>query len=352
MAYSYPLLEKVFNHYGKNSTASEFYLVCCQHLLEPQLKMFERLLSFGFDPAKMIVLGKAYSSNKEVVVSLGEKGIKVFQPQFSGISFDEEHKNNCKNLLDLLPDGVTCIVLDDGAELIKVFAESDRKVLFAVEQTSSGFRKLEQENISFPVVNVARSATKLVQESPLIARLCFERIKNYLDDKEVINPTLVVVGLGAIGEAILQVFKQAGFKVEGFDTKHGHTDLPAFIQKIKPDVVIGATGFQILGNADIESLVSEKPLYLISVSSSDREFSVAAFRTGSEVHSDVVYKNIVFANNGFPITFKGNKVELTPIEIEKTICLLGGSVAHGVLHPFDQVGIVEVPKELENLINS
>ncbi len=352
MTYTYPLLEKVFSHLEKASNAPQFYLVCCQHLLDAQLKMFEHLIGFGFDPKKIIVLGKAYSSNKEIISALSDLGITVVQPEFTGSSFDSEHKNNCKKIVELIPDDTSSIILDDGAELIKAFVESKKKVLFAVEQTSSGFRKLEKESLPFPVVNVARSSTKLVQESPLIARLCFERIKSYLSEKQIFKPSILVVGLGPIGEAILQVFKLSDFTVEGFDTKLGHDNLPAFIQKMKPDVIIGATGFNILEKRDIDTLLSEKRTYLISVSSSDREFPVAEFRKDRKIHNDVTYKNITFVNNGFPITFKGNRSELTPFEIEKTICLLGGSIAYGSIHPFKGTGITNVPIELENLINS
>ncbi|MEK9184945.1 MAG: hypothetical protein AAB866_02145, partial [Patescibacteria group bacterium] len=70
------------------------------------------------------------------------------------------------------------------------------------------------------------------------------------------------------------------------------------------------------------------------------------------IHSDVNYKNFVFVNNGFPITFKGNEYESTPIEIEKTIALLMGSVLYGI-HKKKGVyrGIINIPRELENLIN-
>ena len=328
------------------------YLVCCQHLLEPQLKMFELLIDFGFNPNKIIVLGKAYSTNNDVLNEIGKIGIKVLQPKFSGNSFDVEHINNCKMLLELTPKDAQVILLDDGAELIKTFSDAKRSIVFAVEQTSSGFRALENDQPSFPVVNVARSMTKLVQESPLVARLCFERINKYLLDKKLNNSSVLVVGLGPIGEAILQIFKQNNFNVDGFETKQGHHDLSSFIFDKKPDVIVGATGSSIMTKDEIEQLVSNKPLYLISVSSSDREFPVAPFRKGSEIHKDVLYKNIIFVNNGFPITFKSNRNELTPFEIEKTICLLGGSVIDGVVNGIKKSGLVNVSSGLEKIINS
>lgn len=352
MIYTYPLLEKVFGNFkDHNSDVGDIYLTCCQHILEPQLKMFELLIGFGFDPHKIILLGKAYSTNKEVLGEIEQLGIKVSQPEFSGINFDDEHKNNCKNVLKLIPKDAQIILLDDGAELIKTFADAGRNILFAVEQTSSGFRKIENDKLSFPVVNVARSATKLAQESPLVARHCFERISGYLKDNKINNPSVLVVGLGPIGKSILEVFKENNFSVQGFDAKHGHTELSSFISNMKPDIIIGATGVNILSKDEIEKIALDKPLHLISISSSDREFSVAPFRNNAEIHEDVVYKNITFVNNGFPLTFKGNRYELTPIEIEKTICLLGGSILDGVVNGIKSMGLVDVHQSLEALVN-
>lgn len=353
MDYSYPLLKKVSEYYRAfPHDVKDVYLACCQHILEPQLHMFEELIAFGFDPAKIVVLGKAYSSNTEVLGELKALGIRASQPEFQGSAFDEEHARNCAALVGMIPDAVECIVLDDGAELIKNFVGAGKKVLFAVEQTSSGFRRLEAESLPFPVLNVARSATKLIQESPLVARHAFERMKSYFSENTIVNPNVVVVGLGPIGEAVRELLEEEGFSVSGFDSRHGDTDLLATIIASKPDVVIGATGVSVLTEEDIEKLSSDKPMYLISMSSSDREFPVARFRGDNTViHTDIRYRNIVFVNNGFPISFMGARYELTPIEIEKTICLLGGAVMCGVTTKGIDTGLIAIPEELEALIN-
>jgi len=352
MDYNYPLLKKVFNHYKKHKKdVSDIYLVCCQHLLEPQSKMFELFVSFGFNPSKIIVLGKVYSTNNDILNEIRQIGIKVLQPKFSSISFDDEHRRNCKKVLGLVPVDSKVIILDDGAELIQVFIGAKREVIFAVEQTSSGFRKLEKDFLPFPVVNVARSTTKLVQESPLVARQCFELIGKYILENKINKPSILVVGLGPIGEAILEIFEQNQYIVSGFDIKHRHSDLVSVILNNKPNVIIGATGSSILQKEDITNLISNKLLYLISVSSSDREFPVVSFRKGGEIHEDIVYKNITFANNGFPITFKGNRNELTPVEIEKTICLLSGAVIDGIVNDIKKPGLINVSEKLEKMIN-
>lgn len=58
MEYSYPLLQKIFDNYNDHTkVVSDIYLACCQHLLEPQMKMFELfinsdiLLKEGFTPS-------------------------------------------------------------------------------------------------------------------------------------------------------------------------------------------------------------------------------------------------------------------------------------------------------------
>lgn len=350
MDYDYPILRKVVKHYKNiNTDLDNFYLASCQHFLEPQIEMYKGFIEIGIKSENIIALGKIYSTNKEVLEKLKSLGIKAIQPKFSGQSFDKEHRYNCKEVLNLAADK-NVVVLDDGAEMINVFSESDKNILFAVEQTSSGFRKLENNNYGFPVINIARSKTKLTQERPLIARLCFERIIKYAKESGLNNPSFVLVGLGPVGESIREILKESNFKVSAYDKKDYFSIVELFNNK-KPDIIIGATGSQIITKEEIKKLVSNHNFHFISVSSSDREFPASDFRNHSNVHQDIVVGNITFVNNGFPITFKGNKYEQTPVEIEKTICLLFGAIAHGVKIGYSNTGIINVPESLEDLIN-
>jgi UDP-N-acetyl-D-mannosaminuronate dehydrogenase len=52
----------------------------------------------------------------------------------------------------------------------------------------------------------------------------------------------MVIGLGPVGEAITEVFKEYELSVFGFDIKYGHTGLLDKIKEIKPQAIIGATG--------------------------------------------------------------------------------------------------------------
>lgn len=351
MEYDYPLLNKVFKYYTTaDLDISQYRLYSCMHLLEPQLEMYKKFIEFGFKPENITALGKAYSSNKEIIQELKDLGIQVQQPAFSGQPFDIEHTENCLKIAGQMEESKINILLDDGGYLIE--AAKDKKVYFGVEQTSSGFRKLENTALDFPIFNVARSNTKLIQESPLVARQIFERVTEYIKEKNIASPKIVILGLGPIGSATMQVLETENFDVEGFDIETTKEDVITHIKEEKPDIVVGATGTKLFDETDLKYIESSHRYYFMSVSSSDREFPVASFRNGSGVHSDVLFKNFVFVNNGFPITFKGYRNELTPIEIEKTICLLMGSVFHGITnYPTSRKGFLDVPVELQEIIN-
>jgi hypothetical protein len=350
MEYEYDLLDKVFEHYyTEGLDLSDTKLYSCMHLLEPQYEMYKRFIKFGFLPDNITVLGKIYSSNIGVINELKELGITVVQPEFGDNSFDIEHVENCKNIIRQMEPSSRNIILDDGGELI--CQAISHRVSFAVEQTSSGYRKLENKALDFSVYNVARSKTKLTQESPLIARLVYERIAEYIEENEIKNPKMAVVGLGPIGESVYQLFRSNNFNIKGFDIETSKLALVSYLQEESPDIVIGATGSTLFSFEDLRVLESEHTYHFVSVSSSDREFPVAVCREGQGVHENVKYSNFTFVNNGFPITFKGMRNELTPIEIEKTIALLMGSVFEGVLTKPQQTGFIELPLVLEELIN-
>ena len=319
------------------------------HLLAPQAEMYKKFIEFGFSPQNITALGKIYSSNTEIIEELRNIGINVLQPEFSGKAFDTEHAENCRRIAVAIDGDFKNIILDDGG--YPIHEARGKAISFAVEQTSSGFRKLENDSLNFPIYNVARSKTKLTQESPLVARQIFELITEYIEANHIQNPKIVIVGLGPIGEACLQIFKTNDFLIEGLDIETTKSDFISYLEIKRPDLVIGATGSSLISADDLERLMSDHTYHFISVSSSDREFPVATHRSGEAAHDHIRYKNFVFVNNGFPITFKGLRNALTPLEIEKTIALLMGSIFHGLLNQTQGKGFIDVPEELQDLIN-
>lgn len=367
--YEYPLLGKItalFKDQPKE-TLEKVFICACQHILEPQGKMFELLADFGIPEKNIYILGKIYSTNSEVLGELKNSGFNIFQPEFNlKRSFDEQHKENCLNLyssfIKNIPNGSHIVVIDDGADMLNIFNENIKDIkakfnLIGIEQTSSGFRKLENAELNFPIINVARSPIKLDKESPLIARLGCDRINDVIKNYSLAEPRILVVGLGPMGNNVLLILKEEGYFAIGHDTMiNSQGELLDLVKENKINVIIGVTGTQLISEEQVSKLneCAMENLHLISMSSSDREFPSAFLRqeTFKEalIHSDARWKNIILVNNGFPITFKGKRYESTPIEIERTIGLLYGSSLYASLNNIDTHGFVEVPPIVTGVI--
>jgi S-adenosylhomocysteine hydrolase len=189
VTYLYPLLKEITLHYlsKKDTQPSGVYLCACQHLLEPQEKMFDLISEFGIPKENIFILGKAYSTNIDVLLELQRKNFQVapfsFKPEES---FDKQHKENCEQTFDEfishVPTKGKIIFLDDGGQLLEIANNNyqwlaEKANVIGIEQTSSGFNRLKNTELHFPIINVARSSTKLIKESPVIAKLGLERIK-------------------------------------------------------------------------------------------------------------------------------------------------------------------------------
>lgn len=363
--YNYPKLNKLnklFTNKIKNIDFSKKIIVACQHILSPQKEMFLQLIKIGFLPKNIFLLGKIYSTNLKVLEELGKTGISVTQPKIKkNMSFDIQHYENCKKLIKKA--GIhrkkidTIIVLDDGGTLLDLFRIEHRKIdknIIGIEQTSSGFRKLEYKKIGFPIYNVARSKIKLELETPYIVSLGIKRIKEVFNNYKIKAPRILVVGLGPIGLELKNRLEKKYFVI-GYDKMHGKKNISQIITNNKIDVIIGTTGTQILTHGEIISLNKkiDKKLFCISMSSSDREFELwklrDLFKSTNNIHEDVLSDKIIVINNGFPITFKGNYFESTPKQMERTISLLFSGIALSLLEK-QRSGFIDFPENVLSLI--
>lgn len=367
--YIYSILDEITSYYeSKKSVNSEVFVLACQHILEPQAKMFE-LLSEFIPKENIHIFGKIYSTSSSVLDELKNKGFNIKQPVFNqSISFDDEHLSNCNNELDLFLSKIKTsskiIILDDGGELLKVVNNRIDEVskygsIVGIEQTSSGFRKLENSVIHFPIFNVARSSVKLIKESPLIADLGCRRMFDVFKQYSIKEPRILVVGLGPMGSSTISIFKEQGYFSIGYDISHGSkSELIHLINENNINVIVGVTGANILDEKQLKEIKDtiDYKIYFISMSSADREFPTVYIRKNSEsasgIHSDVAWDNLVLINNGFPITFKGNRYESTPEEIERTIGLLYGSTLEAITNDqIKETGFIDVPIVVTDIIN-
>lgn len=368
-SHGYPLLEEISKHFNsKRRDFEDVYILACQHILEPQAKMFELFVEFGVSKTNIYIFGKIYSTSNEVLRDLSNSGFNISQPHFDqSISFDIEHAENCTKQLELFLSKIKTsskiIILDDGGELLRTVNDKFDSIpksisIVGIEQTSSGFRKLEKSQVHFPIFNVARASVKLIKESPLIAHLGCIRMVDTFNQYSISEPRILVAGLGPMGSNTLSIFKEKGYFALGYDiAHHDKSKLVHLIRDNNINVLVGVTGSNILTEAQLQEIkdLLDYKLYLISMSSADREFPTIYIRkngiNSSEIHGDVIWDNLILVNNGFPITFKGNRYESTPEEIERTIGLLYGSVLEAITNnDIEQLGFIDVPNTVTDIL--
>lgn len=113
------------------------------------------------------------------------------------------------------------------------------------------------------------------------------------------------------------------------------------------DIIIGATGNNVMNKKMYQHLM--KNVYLISASSSDREFEAVNLRKmvdrNSECHKSYNIQNINLVNSGFPLNFYGSDYDNVPLnDIQLTFSLLlAGICQRNSLYN----GICELDKDIQ-----
>lgn len=349
-----PLLAALGNKVREVITShntDQIYIIACQHLLESQVTMFRLFTELGIDPTHIAVLPKIYSANKDIASELKKLGCHVFESALlfqPSQSFDEFHRMQCDMAVDyaltVIPKTAKVIILDDGGVLIRAFAQRKDIVkhfhggMYAVEQTASGKNILMGIDLPFIVTNVAGSIEKIQIETGYIIRHTAKRILEYFSLHGIASSMkILVLGKGPIGKTMVEALVAAGYYCESYD-----------ILDTKPrpclanyDVIIGATGANSVTFEDLKNL--KHGCHLISISSSDREFPSQYLRThaisGKEVHDTYVCElnNIRLANGGFPISFKGERIECYPLEIDVTMMKLAEGVLSHITEKTDMI---------------
>jgi S-adenosylhomocysteine hydrolase len=354
------LLEYVSNQY-KDIDLSKSILIACQHLLGTTVDLLDEMFGKGLSPQNTYVVGKCYSTNNKVFQDIKSKNVNISvlsKSYNSHKSYDKQFKliidkfiNNVISSTDLT-SFEKIIILDDGGELLLQFSELPISFnhCIGIEQTSSGYNKINHTKLKFPIINVARSEAKLKIESPLIADLVVNKIKSYLSKMRVTDPRILIVGNGYIGKGIYNKLK-SDYNATVYDKlSHGEIFPGKFNEQLDQfDIIIGATGNQIISSRDFKKL--KENVILISASSSDREFASFCIRKylrkNSNCHKDISYKGVRLLNSGFPINFDGKFHSLAPEKIQLTRSLLLTAIFQGLSNKYPKK-IIELDQRIQN----
>ncbi len=335
-----------------------------QHLCSTTEVLFDALLDLNLYPENLYVVGKCYSTNPEVLVRLRKKGINaLFSSSFFNYSmpFDIDFDRNVDEMIKQVISSndlfsfEKIIILDDGGHLLERANALLPKGLpvVGIEQTSSGFNRMKDKLLPFPIINLARSWLKLEYESPIIISLALRKIKEKLDQLDYNINKALLIGFGVLGQKIHEILKDS-YLISIFDSIPEKSTIAPDEFKARLgefDLIIGCTGSTSLPFNNFRYL--KKPVILASVSSSDREFESFKFRKLSSVkncHSHVVVDGITLLNCGFPITFDEDYDSIDTDDFQLTRALILASIYQASITGQNLHGFLPMEDDLQRTI--
>ena len=341
-----PLLEHlIYRH--ETILLQDVCIIAVQHVLGTTHDMFRYLYRLGLKAENIFLLGKCYSSNRLVFSQMKKDGIYVSDHSFhydSHQSFDQQFNTlvrdfyyNVRNKIKNRKNIKKIIILDDGGTLLTTYQKTPIKgyPVVGIEQTSSGYEKIKKHEVKIPIINVARSMAKLEYESPIIADLIVQKIKEKFIFWRNDAKKILIIGNGYIGQAIKKEIQRENNFIKIFDKKKSITELQEekFVQELSSfDLIIGCTGFTSIPR-NLHNKLKNNAI-LVSASSSDREFDAIALRMKKSVstncHQDVKVCGKLLINSGFPINFDGGFHSVIPEYIQFTRSLLASAIIQSV----------------------
>jgi len=365
-----PLLQQVRKSYPF-ANLEDAYVICAQHLLETSVTLFYNLFEMGLETCNLSVIGKCYSTNPSVYYDLKNiKGLDVcptsqkFCPRQS---FDNQYKKNMVRFLEtrlkkILASGCRkLIIVDDGGELIHLINQGAKAKLFAagmqiigIEQTSSGFTKLQKLSIGFPVINVARSDVKLHLEASLIADAIIKSIWAALDMIDLRPTKAFIFGNGVIGSKVQERLIPY-YEIDSYDPMSNRSSIQEFesINFNQYNMIIGCSGSEVLNSSNFHLLAPETAL--ISGSSSDREFCSVKLRRQidhiADCHEHIHVNGIYLINCGFPVNFSDNYNLVDDDRYQLTRALLLAGILQGSFQQDLSPGFIELNMDIQNMIS-
>ena len=340
----------------------DVYIICAQHVVSTTYSLFHALLKLGLDPNHLSVIGKCYSTDPQAYEEIRKLGIDICSSGLkfeSHSTFDKQYRENIREFVAQRIQKITkgkfkkVIVLDDGGELISAINSFSPTYdhFVGIEQTSSGFHKLNEKPLKFPVINVARSPAKLNYESPIIAKLVVDTFLRHMEHFPLHPKEVLIIGNGPIGSQIFEAlnsnYSVSTFDIDSAKSSIGKADFEHSLKKF--DMIVGCTGKTVLESKHHKLL--KRNSILVSASSSDREFSAASLRIKhprvEDCHSNLCIDDIYLINCGFPINFAAEYRAIDIDELQLTRSLLLAAVLQAFYHQ-DSKKEKFIPLDIEN----
>ncbi|MBI3178304.1 MAG: NAD-binding protein, partial [Deltaproteobacteria bacterium] len=368
-----PMLEAALDDLNGSRPLVTKNLLMVSHFLATSVPLALALKRAGAEYDSTVMVGTPYGSNKTVVDTLVGIGFDVRVP---ALSVTDYRKAVEKGLDDIVAkhraNGQSVVVLDDGG-LVADLLHSNPKyadVLGAfklVEQTTGGVIVSEKHALQAPIINAARSKSKM-REAPFIGAAVATKVRQGLEriGKGVAGQKAVVIGFGTVGKELAKQLRESGAKVvviEPSETRRAAAKDAGFavadsVKKhlTSADLIVGCTGTQTLALEDMKQLKSGATI--ASASSKQTEFQMDALKRAAskadKVETEVPTvtlpsyeytlgkKKLTVLGDGWPVNFDGDveDIDAEDIQLTRAIMFSGAIQASKLLNTSKKGGLV------------
>ena len=349
------ILERKFNT-DVTRPFKDYICIFIQHLLGSNISLIRCFERGGVEKDNLYIVGKAYSSNKDILDYLERNEYHYKNPLQSyslDICYDEILKKEIRSTVEkvLQSSDSPILLVDDAAKGIGIIHEEaflQHIYRFkCIELTTRGIRELKKIKIECPVVDVASCFVKRNIESVIIAESMVNEFLYFLDTwKGVYKPRnrqILLCGYGAIGRRICQKLSSK-YAITVYDINdeaclqacHDGMNITTNVTDKQYGIIIGCTGLSF----NLDKMLIHSGALFVNMSSSDLEFGLWRFngRKGlmrTKLNAQIEESNLhefyyvedggnifYIANGGFPIDFTGGIDPIQPEKIQITRSLV------------------------------
>lgn len=369
------LLEKLHTHlHSYKNCLAGWHCIYVQHLLRSNIDCTEFLFSMGLSRDNIVIIGKGYSSNSQVMTHYLESGIRVLDV-IQGYSYTEAFDIQiCRQIKKIVSffNEIGCkklLLIDEGGLGIQALSSLNHKSFERIaitELTARGVHQYHLLSNLYPIVDVARSKNKKEIESKIIAHSMVSNLIQIL--KSISRTDLVklrfgLIGAGAIGSSIIEELRRHGLNIVSWydeDTEKSNIDNIKELAR-RVDVVLSSTG----KGVDWEPVVSEADGTIIfaNCGSSDIEYKLWKLRakligqgyefitdnSGYPWRGNTILRRgtteCIYLRGGFPVNFDGSADPISSDIIQITRATLMAGAITAVM--CKTTGVIGLPEELQ-----
>ena len=316
-----PILKKYSEERKKNLEGVA--IIWRDHFLEENVGLLTSMVRMGVKPEDVLAIDKGDSTKhrEEITATFKKLGYQVDILDNTAVANDiliEDGKRLIKDFIDNRKDK-KIVILDDGAIVSRILTLHNYENVEAfVELTVTGLKRigeLKENELPYPVLNVAKSKLKRFITYKEIANTIFTRSIELLAGEKLVGRTVIQLGYGDLGEVLADRYSQYGARViviepdvmkcieaaeKGFTT---YRTLEEAIKYDKPFLIVGASGYKSISKEVIEQL--EDGTFITSGATADLNIFKEYEKEGYKYKAIPKY-GTQYEINGKKITVLGN----------------------------------------------